>query len=91
MAARKKAATPTSEPEKDMSAIELDQDASALAPEKAATPTSEPEKGVDVLIARVIEKFRDKETGSILRPGAAVAVARPRFDELVAAGVVEEL
>lgn len=57
-----------------------------------APPEGAKEQAVDpgIVVAEVVEKFRDKESGSVLKAGLTIAVAPARFEELEAAGVVEK-
>lgn len=43
------------------------------------------------MLVRVIEKYRDRDTGSMLRPGLVIDVTEERFDELAAGGFVEKI
>ena len=76
-----KAAEPEEKPVEPM-APDAAPEAEEAGPEEAAA---------DLVAARVVEKFRDAKTGSILDVGLVVVLTRERFDEIAAKGrYVEE-
>lgn len=61
----------------------------AVTPEAEVSADQAP--APEAVIAEVVEKFRDKETGSILETGIIIAVSAERFAELESAGVAKKL
>lgn len=81
---------------KEQAAAPAAEQGEAPAAEKAENPEAAPSEAVGAqaetpgfVMARVVEKFRDRESGSILKAGLTIAVAPERFEELEAAGVAK--
>lgn len=61
------------------------------APAAEAEAVQDQAPAADIVIAEVVEKFRDKESGSVLKAGVMVAVPPARFEELEEAGVAKRV
>lgn len=53
---------------------------------EAAADVKPAEDVPEAIIAKVIHRFRDKDTLSVLQPGMTIAVSPERFEEICAAG-----
>lgn len=81
MATRKTGTTKSSKPAKP---VEPAEDKAAMTDE--ATEAAAEGKPAEVIIAKVVHRFRDKDTLSTFQPGATIAVSPERFEEICAAG-----
>lgn len=84
MATRK---TNTAKAAKTAKPVESAEDEAAMPGEQAEIVESTAEgKPAEAIIAKVIHRFRDKDTLSSLQPGMVIAVSPERFEEICAAG-----
>lgn len=81
MATRK---TSTAKSSKAAKPVEPAEDKAAMTDE--TTEAAAEGKPAEAIIAKVVHRFRDKDTLSTFQPGATIAVSPERFEEICAAG-----
>ncbi len=80
MTTRKTGTAKTAKPAKPAEAAE---DKAAMADKATEAAEGKP---AEAIIAKVVHRFRDKDTLSTFQPGATIAVSPERFEEICAAG-----
>ena len=76
----------TADPAEDKTAKTADPAEDKAAMTDETTEAAAEGKPAEAIIAKVVHRFRDKDTLSTFQPGATIAVSPERFEEICAAG-----